>query len=57
MFGAIIPGRYKGNLVTELSRRKIYISQRGDSVRFSPHLHISDHDVDRLLETLEELVK
>ena len=57
MFGATIPERYKGNLVVELSNRKIFISQRGNSVRFSPHLHISDHDVNRLLETLEELVK
>jgi selenocysteine lyase/cysteine desulfurase len=57
MFGATIPERYKGNLVVELNNRKIFISQRGNSVRFSPHLHISDHDVNRLLETLEELVK
>jgi selenocysteine lyase/cysteine desulfurase len=56
MFGATIPGKYKGNLVAELSKRKIYISQRGDSVRFSPHLYISDHDVTRLLETLDELL-
>jgi 4-aminobutyrate aminotransferase-like enzyme len=56
MFGAIIPGTYKGNLVAELSSRKIYVSQRGNSVRFSPHLHISDHDLNRLLETLNELL-
>ena len=36
MFGAIIPASYKGKLVAELSKRKIYISQRGNSVRFSP---------------------
>jgi len=57
MFGAIIPDRYKGNLVSELSRRKIYISQRGDSVRFSPHLHISENDISRLLETLDHHFK
>jgi selenocysteine lyase/cysteine desulfurase len=57
MFGAIIPGTYKGNLVAELSSRKIYVSQRGNSVRFSPHLHISDHDLNRLLETLDKLLK
>jgi selenocysteine lyase/cysteine desulfurase len=56
MFGAIIPGTYKGNLVAELSSRKIYVSQRGNSVRFSPHLHISDHDLNRLLETLDKLL-
>ena len=57
MFGATIPERYKGNLVVELSNRKIFISQRGNSVRFSPHLHILEHDVDRLLGTLEELFR
>jgi len=54
MFGATIPAKYKGNLVAELSKRKIYISQRGDSVRFSPHLHIARNDIDRLLESLDE---
>jgi selenocysteine lyase/cysteine desulfurase len=57
MFGAIIPGKYKGNLVAELSKRKIYVSQRGNSVRFSPHLHITEYDLNRLLETLEELFR
>ena len=57
MFGAIIPDKYKGNLVFELSKRKIYISQRGNSVRFSPHLHITEKDIDRLLETLSKLFR
>jgi 4-aminobutyrate aminotransferase-like enzyme len=57
MFGAIIPDSYKGNLVSELSKRKIYISQRGNSVRFSPYLHISENDIERLLETLTELIR
>jgi selenocysteine lyase/cysteine desulfurase len=56
MFGALIPKGYSGNLVAELSKRKIYISQRGNSVRFSPHLHISDNDLARLLETLDNLL-
>lgn len=57
MFGAIIPGRYKGNMISELSSRKIYVSQRGSSVRFSPHLHITENDLNRLIETLEELFR
>jgi selenocysteine lyase/cysteine desulfurase len=57
MFGAIIPQGYSGNLVAELSKRKIYISQRGNSVRFSPHLHISENDLARLLETLDALFR
>lgn len=57
MFGATIPASYKGNLIAELSKKKIYISQRGNSVRFSPHLHISEYDLSRLLETLDELFR
>lgn len=56
MFGAIIPNDYKGNLVSELGGRKIFISQRGKSVRFAPHLHINDSDLKRLLDTLDELI-
>jgi selenocysteine lyase/cysteine desulfurase len=57
MFGAIIPDKYKGDLISELSKRKIYISQRGNSVRFSPHLHISENDIERLLAKLDDLFK
>ncbi len=53
MFGAIIPDKYKGNLVSELREKKIFISQRGKSVRFAPHLHINDFDLIRLWETLD----
>lgn len=56
MFGAIIPDSYKGNLVGELNKRKIYISQRGNSVRFAPYLHISEDDIHKLLGTLHELI-
>ncbi|MBW1970536.1 MAG: aminotransferase, partial [Deltaproteobacteria bacterium] len=57
MFGALLPKQYKGNLVSELSNRNIYISQRGNALRFAPHLHVNDHDINRLLEALEELVR
>jgi selenocysteine lyase/cysteine desulfurase len=57
MFGALLPEHYKGNLVSELSSRSIYISQRGNSLRFAPHLHVNKNDIARLLETLEELIQ
>ncbi len=56
MLGAVLPASYRGNLVAELMRRHIYISQRGNSLRFAPHLWVDDHDVTRLLGTLDELV-
>jgi 4-aminobutyrate aminotransferase-like enzyme len=55
MFGARLPEGVAGNLVAELRNRNIYISQRGNAVRFAPHLHISDNDMARLLGALSEL--
>ena len=57
MFGALIPNDYKGNLVSELREKNIFISQRGKSIRFAPHLHITDFDLNRLLDTMTELTK
>jgi selenocysteine lyase/cysteine desulfurase len=57
MFGALIPNDYKGNLVSELRERKIFISQRGKSIRFAPHLYITDYDLKRLLDTMVDLIK
>jgi len=57
MFGALMPNDYKGNLVSELRERKIFTSQRGRSIRFAPHLHITDYDLKRLLDTMDDLMK
>ncbi len=57
LFGALLPDYYKNNLVNELKMRNIFISQRGNSLRFSPHLHINENDVNKLLETLTELIR
>jgi len=57
MFGALLPEHHEGNLVSELSSRSIYISQRGNALRFAPHLHVNDNDINRLLEALEELIR
>ena len=57
MFGAQLPKRYQGKLVAELMQRKIFISQRGNAVRFAPHVHVTNRDIDRLLEALDEIVR
>ena len=57
MFGAQLPRGFEGNIVAELRTRDIYISQRGNALRFAPHLHVNAHDVDRLLQALEELAR
>lgn len=43
-------------LVADLRAEKIYISQRGQSLRFAPHMYVDDADVDRLVESLSSLV-
>jgi selenocysteine lyase/cysteine desulfurase len=56
MFGAQIPARYHGNLVAELAKRRIHISQRGNAVRFAPHLHVNEADLERLEAALNEIL-
>lgn len=57
IIGAELPGHCNGNLVSTLAARRIFISQRGIALRFAPHLHVNEHDISRLLETLEEFVR
>lgn len=52
LLGAQLPADHTGNLVAELKARGIFISQRGDGVRFAPHLHVTPKDVDRLIQAL-----
>ena len=56
MFGAQLLERYEGDLVAELRERNIFISQRGNALRFAPHLHVNDADVDRLFLALTEII-
>jgi selenocysteine lyase/cysteine desulfurase len=56
MFGARLPHRHAGGLLAELQKRKIYVSQRGQALRFAPHLYVNDQDVIRLLDALSDLV-
>jgi selenocysteine lyase/cysteine desulfurase len=57
ILGAIIPIDFSGNIVNELKERKIFISQRGKSLRFAPHLYINDNDIDRLTNTIERIIR
>lgn len=57
ILGAIIPVDFSGNIVNELKERKIFISQRGKSLRFAPHLYINDNDIDRLNNAITGLIK
>lgn len=41
------------NLPARLSEHGVYISQRGDALRITPHLYNTEQDVDRLFSALE----
>lgn len=57
ILGAQLPANFRGNIVAQLSSRHVFISQRGPSIRFSPHLHVDQSDLDRLLLSLDEIIK
>ncbi|MEZ5286017.1 MAG: aminotransferase class V-fold PLP-dependent enzyme [Vicinamibacterales bacterium] len=56
MFGVGVPGGDPSRLVPALGARGVYVSQRGRSLRISPHLHVSAADEARLLDALDALV-
>ncbi|HEX5379536.1 MAG TPA: aminotransferase class V-fold PLP-dependent enzyme [Phenylobacterium sp.] len=53
MFGARLPARYSGDLVGALRARDVFVSQRGSSIRFAPHLHVTEADIDQLFAALD----
>lgn len=56
MLGALIPKHYEGNLVAELAAKKIFVSQRGNSIRFSPYLYIEENDMQKLKQVLRDIL-
>lgn len=56
MFGARLPEHFKGDLIGALRARQVYVSQRGSSVRFAPHLHVGEADLEQLFAALESIL-
>lgn len=56
MIGLSRPGGLPADLAGKLAQQKIYVSQRGQALRLSPHLYNSAADVDRLLGALKPLL-
>jgi selenocysteine lyase/cysteine desulfurase len=53
LFGAKLPAHYEGDLVGDLKGRNVFVSRRGASVRFAPHLHVTEADLDQLFAALQ----
>jgi len=52
--GASLRGGDTARILGELKASNVYVSQRGASLRFAPHLHVSDEDIERLHAALDQ---
>ncbi|MBE7637957.1 aminotransferase class V-fold PLP-dependent enzyme [Sneathiella sp. P13V-1] len=50
-------GGFPADILSRLADEKIFLSQRGDSLRITPHLFNSDQDFDRLISSLKQHLK
>jgi selenocysteine lyase/cysteine desulfurase len=48
-----LPAGAPGDLVKRLAARQIYVSQRGDRMRVTPHLYNDEADIDRFADALK----
>lgn len=52
LLGLNLPEDMRSAAVTAMAEARCYASVRSTSLRLAPHLHTSDEDVDRLVDTL-----
>lgn len=55
-FGVRFPGEPPEGFVARLADENVYVSQRGDAMRISPHLYNNEADAERLLAALKRLL-
>jgi selenocysteine lyase/cysteine desulfurase len=53
MFGATLPRGHDGDVVGNLREQGVFVSRRGQSIRFSPHLHVTEADLAQLAAALK----
>jgi selenocysteine lyase/cysteine desulfurase len=53
MFGATLPDGQGGDVVGTLREQGVFVSRRGKSIRFAPHLHVTEADLAQLAGALE----
>lgn len=56
ILGFSAPDSIPDGLVEALTKQKVYVAQRGSSIRIAPHLHVTDADIDRLSEVMRSLL-
>jgi len=53
LLGIRFPEGVPTDLLERLSHNQIYVSVRGNSIRIAPHLHNTEHDIEKLFNTLQ----
>lgn len=53
VLGLRVPADVRQRVLDALSGAGVYVGPRGEMLRVSPHLHTTDHDVDRLFEAID----
>jgi selenocysteine lyase/cysteine desulfurase len=56
MLGVRLPDAIRGAVVPGLAAADCYAAVRGEMLRLAPHLHVDDHDLVRLADTLARLL-
>jgi selenocysteine lyase/cysteine desulfurase len=57
MLGVELPERLRAATLEELANHGCYAAIRGRVLRLAPHLHVTDHDIDRLSTALAEATR
>jgi selenocysteine lyase/cysteine desulfurase len=53
MLGLSVPADRRATIAEQLAEANVYVGMRGSSMRVSPHLHVTDADVERLFAALD----
>jgi selenocysteine lyase/cysteine desulfurase len=57
MFGAKLPAGRNDDVAGYLREQNVFLSRRGSSIRFSPHLHVIEADLIQLTDALKRIGK
>jgi selenocysteine lyase/cysteine desulfurase len=55
MFGAMLPDGHDQDVAGSLREHGVFVSRRGQSIRFAPHLHVTEADLAQLAAALKRI--
>ena len=55
MFGATLPPGRTDDVAGRLREQNVFVSRRGSSIRFAPHLHVTEADLAQLADALRAI--